>query len=379
MTPVHKGGQSRFAATRALAFAAGLTIALVFSGCGTPGAPLAPSLNLPDVVNDLAATRTGDRVTLTWKMPRKNTDKLLLKSDVPVRVCRKQAGESCVPIPGNLLLAPNAVGAFTETLPSDLAAGTPRSLSYFVELLNRNHRSAGLSNPAVVLAGQAPAAIANLTAKVIKAGVVLHWSPAPGQPLTAIRLHRKLLTPPAAKPKTGQGPLAPATEPVEMSLLVEPSAEPSQANRALDKEIRFGETYEYRAQRVARILVGDKTLELAGPLSDPTRVELVDVFPPAVPTSLAAVATLGQAGTDTAIDLSWQPVTETDLAGYAVYRREGDAPAQRISPAQPIVPPGFHDKNVVPGHTYHYSVTAIDQGGHESARSAETEETVPNP
>jgi fibronectin type 3 domain-containing protein len=103
------------------------------------------------------------------------------------------------------------------------------------------------------------------------------------------------------------------------------------------------------------------------------------VFPPAIPTALAAVATLGQAGTETAIDLSWQPVTDTDLAGYAVYRSEGEAAWQRISPAQPIVPPGFHDTHVEPGHTYRYNVTAIDQGGHESARSAETQETVPNP
>jgi fibronectin type 3 domain-containing protein len=43
------------------------------------------------------------------------------------------------------------------------------------------------------------------------------------------------------------------------------------------------------------------------------------------------------------------------------------------------VPPAFHDAQVRPGHTYRYAVTAIDQGGHESARSTETQETVPNP
>jgi hypothetical protein len=377
MTPVRKWGQSKLPSLVALGFA-GFGIALVLSGCGTPGAPQPPSLNLPELVNNLAATRTGDLVTLTWKMPRKNTDKLLLKGNILVHVCRKEVSGSCVQAPANLLLAPNAAGAFTETLPTNLAAGAPRSLTYFVELVNRNGRSAGLSNPAVVLAGQAPPPIAGLTATVIKAGVVLHWDPAPQQALTAIRLHRELLTP-VEKPKTEQGPLSPASEPIEQNLLVEPASDPSQANRALDKAIRFGETYRYRAQRVARITVGNKTLELAGPLSDPIRVEALDVFPPAVPTGLAAVATLGQAGTETAIDLSWQPVTDTDLAGYAVYRREGDTPWQRISPAQPVVPPGFHDVQVEPGHTYRYAVSAIDQGGHQSARSAETEETVPNP
>jgi hypothetical protein len=167
---------------------------------------------------------------------------------------------------------------------------------------------------------------------------------------------------------------------VEQNLLVDAGA---RAGRALDKDIRFGEAYEYRAQRVARATVGGDTLELAGPLSAPIRVEALDVFPPAVPTGLAAVATAAGAGAETSasqsIDLSWQPGTEADLAGYAVYRREGDGAWQRISPTTPVVGPAFQDTHVQPGHAYRYAVSAIDQGGHESARSAEAEETVPNP
>jgi hypothetical protein len=34
---------------------------------------------------------------------------------------------------------------------------------------------------------------------------------------------------------------------------------------------------------------------------------------------------------------------------------------------------------VQPGHTYFYAVSAIDQEGHQSARSAEAQETVPGP
>lgn len=149
--------------------------------------------------------------------------------------------------------------------------------------------------------------------------------------------------------------------------------------RALDSSIRFGQVYEYRAQRVARVTVEGKTLELAGELSAPVRVEARDIFPPAVPTGLAAVATTGDNGAGNAIDLSWQPVTDADLAGYAVYRREGDGGWQRISPAGPLVPPAFHDSQVQPGHSYRYAVSSINQGGNESARSAETEESVPNP
>jgi fibronectin type 3 domain-containing protein len=126
------------------------------------------------------------------------------------------------------------------------------------------------------------------------------------------------------------------------------------------------------------VTVDGKTLELAGELSASVRVEANDVFPPTVPTGLAAVASLGGNGGETAVDLSWQPDTEADVAGYAVYRRESGAAWQRISPAEPVVGPAFHDAHVEPGHTYRYAVSAIDKGGHESARSEEAEESVPN-
>ncbi len=369
---------------QAATLALGLGAALFLAGCGTPGAPMPPSLKLPDPVTNLSASRTGNQVALAWTMPSKNTDKLLIKGDIPARLCRRDASGACQLIPGDLAFAPGARGSFTETLPAALVAGAPRLLTYFVELRNSKGRSAGLSNGAVVLAGEAPASVAGLSAQLRKDGVVLRWTASTAsEPSTVIRLHRKLLTPPAAsagKRPSEPGILAPPPEPAEQSLLVEDAAHPGRSpDRVLDKTIRFGQTYEYRAQRVARVTVGSLTLELAGPLSDPIRVEAIDVFPPSTPTGLAAVATAADSAVAPSIDLSWQPVGEPDLAGYFVYRREGDAPWQRVSLAQPVVGPAFHDSEVQRGHNYHYAVTAIDQSGHESPRSAEAEETIPSP
>lgn len=343
-----------------------------------PGSPLPPSLNLPIAVNDLAAKRTGDRVQLTWTMPTKNTDKLLLKDKVSVRVCRKAAPTPyCTPL-GTLLFDPGAAGHASQELPEELATGMPRPLTYFVELLNKNGRSAGLSNPAVVAAGEAPAAVLGLDAEIQKVGVVLHWRPAlDGPEATAIRLQRRLVvpaTPPAAK--AAQSPLGPAPEPVEQNLLVEVK-DRAQVG-AVDKDIRFGQTYEYRAQRILRVQVDGEAMELDGPLSDPVRVEAKDVFPPAAPKGLAAVAVPAGNGVAAGVDLDWEPNTETDLAGYVVYRREGDGDWERISPTVLLVGPGYHDAHVQAGHTYEYAVTAVDQRGHESLRSASTQESVPN-
>ena len=192
---------------------------------------------------------------------------------------------------------------------------------------------------------------------------------------SAVRLERTLLSPAPAKPSGDL--LAPPPAPTEQNLLVAADAQPGPPDRALDKTVQFGQVYQYRAQRVARVALNGRTLELDGPLSAPVRVDVQDIFPPAVPTGLAAVANAPADGAPASIDLSWLPGAEPDLAGYAVYRREGSGPWQRISSAQPVAGPAFHDAHVEPGRTYTYAVSAISLSGHESARSAPAQETVP--
>ena len=359
--------------------ALGAALAAGLAGCGTPGAPQPPSLNLPDRVADLTAERAGNQVSLTWKMPKKNTDRLQLKGEIAVRVCRREGAGECETAVDGRMFAPGKVGSYTDTLPAALAGGAPRALSYFVELKNRNGKSAGVSNAATVLAGEAPGPVSGLRLTVRKDGVEARWdaAAAPG----AVRLHRVLLTPPKTRAGAERGPLAPEKEPLEQNLLIEGAA---RDGVALDETARTGETYTYSAQRVEKLTVDGQTLELDGEISAPVRVEVQDVFPPAVPTGLAAVATAAGTAPDgshtpATVDLSWQPVMEADMAGYIVYRRESGGEWQRVSPEQPVVGPAFHDVHVEPGYTYIYAVSAIDKSGHESARSAEAQETVPGP
>ena len=80
----------------------------------------------------------------------------------------------------------------------------------------------------------------------------------------------------------------------------------------------------------------------------------VDVFPPAPPQGLVAVADGG------GISLIWQPNAEVDIGGYLVLR--GEAPGatlQTLTPA-PVVDTNFRDTHVESGKKYVYAVLAVD-------------------
>ena len=62
--------------------------------------------------------------------------------------------------------------------------------------------------------------------------------------------------------------------------------------------------------------------------------------------------------------------------GYNVYRREGDGAPVKLN-AELVREPWFRDQGVGPGHTYLYSVSAVDRWGDESPRSVEGKVTTP--
>src|SRR5512132_2509146 len=60
----------------------------MLTGCGLPGAPLPPSLELPKPVTDVRAERQGSKVTLTWTSPRETTDHAGIRRMGATRICR---------------------------------------------------------------------------------------------------------------------------------------------------------------------------------------------------------------------------------------------------------------------------------------------------
>jgi hypothetical protein len=371
-------------------------------GCASPAPPRAPSLNLPEIVKDLAATRVGDEVRLNWDTPAKTTDHMDLKGQITAEICRiTPPAPSCTAI--KRLVVQSGPTQTTEVLPATLTADPPTLLVYRVQLFNYNGRSAGLSTEAFAAAGTAPPPITQLRALPSRDGVVIEWQkrdttadvvldrlletpgpavvappPAKVAPPKTTSRQRKSLTPtpaPASKPQTS--PKTPST-PAEVKLQTpKQSADPG---GTVDQTTKIGETYTYTAQRVRSVSLDGHSLELRSAVSSPVTFIARDVFPPLAPTGLEVVPG-GATPADRSIDLSWTPNTEADLAGYSVYRQEVTSTGEVAGTAArlnstPVAGPAYRDQTAIPGHRYSYRVTAVDATGNESAPSAAVQETL---
>lgn len=341
---------------------------------------------MPQPVKDLAVTRVGNEVQLHWGMPKNTTDKVALKGDQRAHICwtngaapltskNPQNPTPSTGLPGCTTAAddafpPEKPAKATVTLPADLTTGPPRVVTYYVELQNHAGKTAGPSNPGWIATGPAPSTVTGLSLQARAEGVVLRWQKADPQPGLVLRIHRTLITQPGAPKSSESNGTPPAQEQV-----LEVDLDKNDPGQALDQEAALDHTWRYTVERVLKLDIDHHPLEILSQPSQPVTIDAKDVFPPAVPSGLAVVAD-EQAH---ALDVSWTPDTDTDLAGYIVYRRDLTAgtAAERVSGKVLLVPTSLEDKSVAGGHRYAYSVSAVDQDGNESARSPEVEESLP--
>ncbi len=359
-----------------------LGLLLLVAACGTPRPPLPPSLGLAKPVTDLHGARKADKVTLVWTVPTKTTDNTTLRHLGPTLVCRslEVAVNRCDPVAviqpsqfppakpspptsKNSKNAPAPVQAtYVDLLSSNLELADPVGfLTYAVQTQNTDLRSAGLSNQIRIPLVPTLAPPSDLSATVTADGVVLTWTGVLPQLQVAgitytYRIYRRDQV---TKAVTVAGELP-------VSLTAQP--------KFLDSSMEWQKTYAYWVT-VVSVLTVSRRSEFPVEGEDSTRVEVavIDVFPPAAPNGLQAVAS--GAGQQPFIDLIWAPNTESDLAGYNVYRRQGGGDWVRIN-AELVKTSTFRDADVVRGNTYTYSVSAVDLRGNESPRSEETAETL---
>ena len=341
-------------------------------GCGAPAAPQPPSLNLPTPVLNLSAVRIGNSVHLAWTMPTHTTDHIALQHPVKVQVCRALENGDCANV-GSLSLTAGKEGAYTDELPGDLAQGPDRLLRYEVLLNNHAGKSAGPSNTAYSATGVSPPALTGLTAQVRGDGVLLSWQPVaePGRSVS-FRIERLQLDVPVTQ-ETPKSPLAPTTPAAAQTLVVH-GKDGVDPGHAIDNSALFNQRYRYALERVATVAVSGQSVEVQGLPSETIVVATTDVFPPRFPRGwwpwpMPQPAPSISPGPRTPRAI-WRLIVSTAVMCKEAWR------AQRI--ASVGVETSYRDTAVQPGHTYAYSLSAVDQSGNESKRSPEVEETLPS-
>ena len=390
-------------------------------GCANPGPPKPPSLKLPAFVSDLTAARRGPTVELRFTMPQRTTDKLPLKAaNVKAGFCRAVDKGECVAVAdlpeqsfarvANVQTGQPTLVVVHDTLPAALVSGAAHVLGYRVQLFSDAGRTAGFADPAYAAGGAEPSPVEELQAQGSRLGVVLSWKPSTSQDDGTVVLRREDISPnpkttahaahrvvpassaaaapskPAAHRNSSaavpKGPKAAKAseasednEPNVVWLTTAPQPDPLAGDSAvadpvvaardgitLDETALVDEPYRYTAERRRSLTLGGRTLELRSEVSAPIEFTLHDVYPPPAPTDLSAASFDSP---KPAIDLIWQPVDDPRLAGYNVYRDNGDGNKTRLNSA-PVALPAFHDDTVTAGQRYRYSVTAVDAKGNES-------------
>jgi hypothetical protein len=342
---------------------------------------------LPQPVMDLRAGRIGDTVTLDWTVPGRTTDRVALKGDQRVSVCRAVDAGPCQ-TQAVLLLEASRPAQYTDALPPELRDGQPRLLRYEVRLSNHRQQDAGASNPAFTAAGSAPPAIRSATAGATAQGIVVRWKAPVAEASAAPPPEARLLVRIERDRVVQAGEEQPAKReaqagvPQPMRQVLETPEHPSGAkgqpwspSNTLDVHAALNRSYRYTVRLVEQLTLGGHALEISSAPGQTGIVEAKDLFPPAVPENLAVVAN-ASGGT---IDLSWNADADADLAGYFVYRRaiEGAATPERVSGAKPLPTPNWSDTQAKRGVRYAYSVSAVDASGNQSALSTEAVEGLP--
>ena len=297
--------------------------ALVLAGCGYTGAPLPPTLDVPGKVTDLRVLERADKLLVDFTIPPLTTEGLPLKlSKVELLADEKPlAADGLAPGPVHM-----------EYPAADFVG---REVSFRVRVFSRKGRDGGWSDP-VLLAVIPPLAVpAGLKAEAVATGVRLTWNAPSGM---MFRVRRGSGKEPATELATAGG------------------------QEWVDTTARYGVSYGYTLQAVVKPGAESE-------ISAPVTITPVDLFPPAVPQGLAALAATAS------IELTWDRNTEPDLAGYYLYRAAGDKPLERLGGL--LDEPAYSDREVQPGTRYRYAVSSLDQAGNESEKSQPVEAALP--
>jgi len=348
-----------------------LLAASALVACGKKAPPIAPELRVPAGPTGLHGAVEEQSVVVGWTGPGTRLDGSRLRAIALYRLYRREEADGGEPKSAMLSSgrvvgydeiatirpdspAPASVQGSSVTWVDRRALAVGRRYVYVVTAEDALGRSSGPSERLVVPYLAAPKAPRALSAAPGDRRISLTWqppveltdgSPAPGD------LRYLVLRGAAA-----EGALAPITpRPVEGT---------SFTDEGVDNDTDY--RYAVRAVRV------DPAVSATGEASAPVVVAAADTTPPAAPANLLAVPTAG------AVRLAWNPSGSPDVAVYAIYRAGETGDFVRIATTMAVATV-YVDRDVRPGTTYRYAVTALDRARrpNESPRSNEISVRVP--
>lgn len=378
---------------RIMFFGWSLVLVLAICGCAAPGAPIARQPATAPAISDLATEQLGKSVVLTFTLPTETSQGQPLEEPPQIKIYREFLAEPAqaelpnqpqVPQKMILEIDSQATSQYrrgtrmripTTLTPADLTEHAGEEAVFAVRTQISGHESA-VSNLAVVRVLLPPNPAEEVKSKITKSAIELSWMPVPAPSAGALRpatvfyrVYRAEIASGAAQAGTATGS-AQALPPSIFQLLGEISS-PAFS----DRNFRFGQMYAYEVRSVARYESGEVESENSKVLE----VTPEDAFPPIAPEGLVAVL-IPAKGTGVAhVDLSWAIGSETDIAGYNVYRSESaSSPGEKLN-GQLLPAPVYRDSSVLLGNRYFYRVTAVDRFGKESAPGEAATVSLPAP
>ena len=368
--------------------------AFLVVGCAAPGEPIERKPRVPTPVTDLAAAQQGNDAILSFTLPKESVDRRPLKQSPAVELYRDfAAASSTAPnAPANPTLLVSIPPAMVDQYddrghiryvdslkPEDFTQHPGAEAIYIVRTRASEKKASANSNVVALHIEPAPEPIADLHADVTHQGVVLAWT-TPQKTLigslptiASYRIYRS--EPESQSQSQSATTLRP---PKETSKEASPPVRIGEASAApfRDPQIKFGNTYTYTVRSIAQY--GDMQVESAD--SNPVTVTPHDTFPPAAPQGLLVAFVPAQNGPPPApayFDISWSISADNDIAGYNIYRSEQEGTSGNKLNPELLLTPAFRDMNVVSGHRYFYTVTAVDRAGNESPLSAAASGEMP--
>ena len=362
---------------------ASLVFSFLVAGCAAPADPYERKALVPKAVTDLTAAQSGNDVVLTFTLPEETADQRPLVEPPAIEIYRDfeppaGAGAQRAVAPTNptlLVTIPAAIeDRYTERdhiryvdslRAEDFATHQGGLAVYMVRTRVSPKKSSADSSAASVLIRPVPDPIDDLKAEVTHSTIVLTWTApraalgGPAPLIDSYHVYRAEVEPGA--------PVAPGATADDLKLrsLIANIGE-TKTTIYQDEQFEFGKTYVYSVRSVTEY--AGEALESAG--SKLTMVEARDTFPPESPQGIVVVFVPPQNGAAAHLELSWAISSETDIAGYNVYRSDRDGnPGTRMN-TELLLTPAFRDMNVLPGRRYFYTVTAVDRSGNESPSSA---------